>query len=54
MAMSGHILDKLNIPEGRTLYTHCTNCDYETRGDFDICPKCGTNGEAVWVLKKND
>ncbi|MDG6907176.1 MAG: hypothetical protein JRN20_15485 [Nitrososphaerota archaeon] len=45
--------DKLNIPEGRTLYTHCTNCDYESRGDFQACPRCKIKGSAVLVLKSS-
>jgi len=33
-------------------FTHCVSCDYESRADFDVCPKCGAREMAVIVLKK--
>ena len=42
---------EITIPNDRALYTHCTKCNYELEGDFDVCPKCGSKGHAVRVLK---
>lgn len=42
------------VSKGDIVYTHCTKCDYESEEDFDTCPKCKSNGHAVWVLKKGD
>ncbi len=38
--------------DARTTFTHCVSCDYESRADFDVCPRCKSEGMAVLVLKK--
>jgi hypothetical protein len=36
----------------RHALTHCVICNYESRVDFDVCPKCKTKGRAVIVVRK--
>ena len=35
-------LTKVNIQGYANTYKKCSNCGYETREDFEFCPKCGT------------
>ena len=44
-------MDVTRIASGRYRVTHCTNCNYESKNDFDVCPKCNHNGHAVQVMK---
>ena len=32
--------------------THCVACNYESKRDFDVCPRCKTAGMAVIVIRK--
>ncbi len=32
--------------------TFCVVCEYESETDFDICPRCRSEGRAVLVLRK--
>ena len=32
--------------------TFCVVCEYESETDFDICPRCGSEGRAVLVVRK--
>ncbi|MGP8057143.1 MAG: hypothetical protein ACLP9K_06045 [Nitrososphaerales archaeon] len=32
--------------------THCVACNYESKRDFDVCPRCKTKGMAVIVIRK--
>ena len=34
------------------IVTYCVECEYESEADFDVCPRCGSGGRAVWVLRK--
>jgi uncharacterized paraquat-inducible protein A len=36
----------------RPTLTHCVACNYESKRDFDVCPKCQTKGMAVLVIRK--
>ena len=38
----------ITAEQGNT-FTHCTNCDFESMEDFDLCPNCGAEGRAVLV-----
>jgi hypothetical protein len=47
--------DKTKEREGgspKHTFTHCVVCNYESKVDFDVCPKCKSEGMAVLVLKK--
>jgi hypothetical protein len=36
----------ITAEQGNT-FTHCTNCDFESMEDFDVCPNCCAAGKAV-------
>lgn len=34
------------------IVTYCVVCEYESETDFDICPRCQSEGRAVLVVRK--
>jgi hypothetical protein len=34
------------------IVTFCVVCEYQSEADFDICPRCGSEGRAVLVVRK--
>jgi uncharacterized paraquat-inducible protein A len=34
------------------IVTYCVACEYESQTDFDICPRCQSEGRAVLVVRK--
>ncbi|MDV3294176.1 MAG: anaerobic ribonucleoside-triphosphate reductase [Nitrososphaerales archaeon] len=43
---------KTNGVDPRPTFTHCVACNYESKRDFDVCPKCKAKGVAVFVIRK--
>ena len=39
--------------ECQVVVTYCVVCEYESETDFDICPRCRSEGRAVLILRKN-
>jgi hypothetical protein len=34
------------------MVTYCVVCQYESETDFDVCPRCQSEGRAVLVVRK--
>jgi hypothetical protein len=38
--------------DSQPAFTHCVVCNYESRVDFDICPRCKAKRMSVLVLTR--